>query len=499
MAVYAATIAGNAVTLLDLRINESANRNYTATFDIVSLNGMGLPVMDDEVLITEDVGSGPVLIFGGLIDSPSYEGFGGKSKTAIVTKCSAVDFNTLIDRRVLNISVAEGSLESFVNELAAYLTQYGVTVDGAQPTGPTVLAQQFYFMTLRRAWQLLSDQTHYLPRIDYGKSLSMTLPSATPCPFDISTANQKAEGDIKVVPTREDFANRILVLGGSGTLPVTDAFTGDGSTDAFELNYTLAISAGYVSNGGLDETLGPVGDPGGPTWEWSTTNGTTTITRVDGAPVNLAAISINYTAYFPKLVTAGDDPQVWTPENLVERILPYPDVFDVTVLQALADKWLERANVERRRVTYQTREVGVHPGQTTKITVPERGLSGTFTITDVAISVSAGNRLIRTVTAIEGDTYLAASWQDDVETWGKAVNTGSGAAPMTAGTISVPVGAAPPLKAVQFNRNGSFGGDGEFTYDEDTNVLIAGEDCAVTATNPRNGYIFGKNCHAVDP
>jgi hypothetical protein len=495
----ALTVGGDTFQILrdSLRINESANRPGTCSFDVRMTDASALIALDDEVILTEDVGAGAVRIFGGLIDAPPYAGLGGIGGTQVVIKCSAVDFNVLIDRRVLNIFVPDGSLEDAIDDLVAYLADYGVTKDAGQVTGPTLLGQHFYFMTLRRAFQLLSDQTDYLVNVDYNKSLRMALPSATACPFDITTGNRKALGDITVEPTREDFANRILVLGGTGTMPVTDAFVGDGSTDAFVLNYTLAISAGYVTNGGIFETLDVPGN--GATWEHTTTGGTTTITNVVAPPANLAAISINYTAYFPKLVVAGDDPPLWTVSTLVERLIPYPDVFDVEVLQELADKWVARTSIERKRVTYFTREVGVHPGQTQTITVPERDLSGTFTITDVEVSILGGSHLVRKVTALEGDTYLANSWQDDVATWGKYAGTGgSGQAAMTAGTVSVPTGAAPPLEAFQFNRNGALGGSAGAIYKEAGSSPVFGDGSSITAADFDSCFIAGLDCHITD-
>jgi hypothetical protein len=486
--VYVLTIGGVTKYLLrdSLRINESANRPGTCSFDILSDDDSGVPSLDDETILTEN----GTRIFGGLIDAAPYKTLG--SHGDIVTRCSAVDFNTLIDRRVLNITAPPGSLESVLLLLEPYTANFGVTLDGAQVTGPTLLEQHFYFTTLRRAYQLLSDQTDYVVEIDYNKSLRMKLPSATACPFNVTTAN--VIGEPTVTPTREDYANRIIILGGSGQKPVTESFTADGSTDSIDLNYTLAVAGGVVLYEGVYETLGT-----GATWEHSTTGGVTTITRTAGNPTG--AVSLDYVAHFPKLTYADSDP-IWDADELVERILTYPDVFDVEVLQELADKWVARTSLERKRVVYATLEQGAHPGQTQTITLPTLGLSGTFTITDVSITILGGNQLMRTVTALEGDTYLANSWQDDVATWGKsrsAASASGGVTTMTAGTVSAPAAAAPPLKAVQFNRSGAFGGKASFIFHEDENSVVIGDGSTITAAGFDSCFIAGQNCHITDP
>jgi hypothetical protein len=130
------------------------------------------------------------------------------------------------------------------------------------------------------------------------------------------------------------------------------------------------------------------------------------------------------------------------------------------------------------------------------------GLSGTFTITDVAITILGGNQLMRTVTALEGDTYLANSWQDDVATWGKsrsAASASGGVTTMTAGTVSAPAAAAPPLKAVQFNRSGAFGGKASFIFHEDENSVVIGDGSTITAAGFDSCFIAGQNCHITDP
>jgi hypothetical protein len=492
--VYELTIAGVAKDFQpsNFSISRSQNAIGTFTFDILSLDGTYRPALRDKVIYKED----GVRKFTGYIDTPGEAGLGGKGVTPIITTCTAVDLNVLIDRRAINLDIPAGTLKSVLLVLAPYLSIYGLSLDPAQVDGPLLERQHYYFTTLKRAFELLYEQTDYVVEIDDDEVWRMKLPVGTPAPISITEANGKAEGDIEVEDTDDDYANRILILGGAGLLGVTEDFVADGSTDTITLNYTLAISAGYVSYGGNNETLGPVGDTDAPTWEWQTTGGTTTIRRVDGNPTG--AVQIPYTAHFPKLVVAGDDPPLWTYPTLVERILYYPDVFSHVVLQKLADKMVARTSLNRKRVTLRTREENLKPGMTITLTFPKRNVSGTYTITDIHTSRSNGNRLIREITFLEGDTFLGESWEKDVASWGKDMNAAGGQAVMTAGTGTPSLLTVGPEKAVQYAKNAMLKGSPKFTYDDATQVLMVGEGNSVNTADPFHIFIFGEGCSVED-
>ena len=425
MPTYVLTIGGITKSLRagTPDIHEVADGINTMTFEYVSLAGNDRPENGDEVILTED----GITIFGGSIDGPS-ESYIVPGHAGIVTKCNAVDFNELIDRRILNISLPAGTLEDFLDAIEPYLTDYGVTIDPSQPTGPSLPALSFPFMTLRDAVRQVIDLSNgWLIEITYDKILRGYQSSGEAAPTSITTANRKAIGDIEVT-TAPMEANFVYVLGGEGLVAVTDTFTGDGVTTDFDLDHAMAANIGGVTVNGVFETLSEVG--GGGTWEHSTA-GVTTISRTS-APANGHAISITYTGQFPTLVWADTGP---APADLKEKIYRYPQVFDRDVMQALADELVDRTSVERQTVRYRTAEVGIHPGQTQTITVAARDLSGTFLITDVQIVQNTeAMRLERLVTAVTGTVY-PGSPMDDVASWGH----GSGSA-TSSGSITVLTG-----------------------------------------------------------
>jgi len=416
MAVYVLTIDGvpKALRAGTPDIKEVADGINTMSFECVSLTGTDRIENGEEVILTED----GITIFGGTIDGPA-ESYVIEGHPGIVNKCQAVDFNEYIDRRVLNLDLPAGTLEDFLIAIEPYLTDFGVTLDPSQPTGPSLPALSFPFWSLRDAvTQVIELSNGWLIEITYDKVLRGYQSSSESAPVSITTANRKAIGDIEVA-TAPIEANFVYVLGGEGQLAVDDAFTGDGVTTDFDLNYTLVAHAGYVTVNGVNETLDAVG--GGATWEYATVGGVTTISRTS-APANGHAIAITYTGQFPKLVTADTAP---APADLKERIYRYPDVFDVLILQALADALVARTSVERKTVRYRTAEVGLHPGQTQTITVAARDLSGTFLITDVQVTQNTElMRLERIVTAVSGTVY-PGSPMDDVASWGASSSTSS--------------------------------------------------------------------------
>jgi hypothetical protein len=419
VATYACTIAGTPKTIQPgVSITETANGRGRLACDVLSAAGTYRPAIGAEVILTEDVGAGAVRIFGGTIDSANEAGFGGLGVVPIVTKITAVDFNQLAERRYLNITIPTGNLKAALTAILPYLTPAGVTLDAAQVNGPTLPALPFSYMRVDEALNQLATLSTYIWQIDYNKVLRMVLPSATAAPFNVVTGDGNALGDITVEPSRQDYANRVIVLAGDGLKEVTDTFTGDGVTTTFTLKYPLTASRGYVTNNAAVETLGA-----GATWTYNAT--TNQITR-SAAPANTNPIIIIYTAQFPVLVYADDAAALAADGGVYwEKIVREPQVFDVAVAQALATAYVAQAVLRPRTVRYVTQTPGIHPGQSQTINTAARNLNATFLVTDVTIRNATGNIVERQVTATEG-TLFVGSWRDTVKGWGGSTSASGG-------------------------------------------------------------------------
>lgn len=428
MATYAVTIGGVSRQIRDgsLLITETANGRNRLQCDIYSADRSYRPAIDAEILITED----GTRIFGGVIDRADEAGVSGVGAPGIVTHVSAVDFNVFPSRRVLNLTIPTGTLKAALQALDDYLATYGVTLDAGQVDGPTLPELTFSFMGYEDALNQLATMTGYVWEVDYNKTFRMFDPSGTAAPFNLATGDGNFFGDVTVEPSSQDYATRVLVLAGTGIQDVTDTLTGDGATQDFTLNYSLIAHRGTLTVGGVSKSVG-VHDV--DAIEWTYESATNQLHHV-GAPVGLGvAIVMVYTAQFPVLALAIDAGEEGA-GHYQEKLISYPDVFDVTVAQAIADTELARAVSQPRTVHYQSLDTGLHPGQTQDITIPERDLSGTWVITEVKIQNVTGGIVTRSVTAVEG-TDAGVDWRAVYKGW-----NGGGAS-----SVSSVAGAVIPL------------------------------------------------------
>lgn len=401
MAVYTVTRNGVSKTIQPgFSINESANGRNRMTGDIFSLTGGAGErwVLDDAIAIAED----GVTIFAGLLDSPVEQGLGGVgASSAIRQRLSFVDYNVYPSRITVgsNVTRAAETLKVRLTWIAGLLSAQGVTLDAAQVNGPTLLAvsyssERYLIDVLNETVALASGSgaTSWVWNIDYSKKLLAIEAGSSAAPFNVTDGDQNVLGDITVEqPRPSDYANYIIVLGGTGTRDVADSFTGDGATTTFALNYPLAITYGYVTMNSVAETLGT-----GAVWSYN--SATNSITRTS-APPAAAAITMTYVAQFPKRVIADSGGAA---ASRVQRTYPETGVFDIAVMQALADSYLARDSQSPKTVRYNCAfsKVGLHPGQTQTITSTKRNLSGTFLITEVQIVHVGGELVQRRVVAV---------------------------------------------------------------------------------------------------
>lgn len=410
---YVLTIAGVSKILNEdsLDIVRSVNSRARLTCEVLSGDGSYRPPDGAEIIYTQD----GTRLFGGHVSEPTEAGLAGEGLQPIVTRIQAIDFNALIDRRVLNLSIPAGTLKQALQALDDYLAPYGVTLDPAQVDGPSLPALSFPFQGLKDALDQLSTLTGYVYEVDEFKLFRMFLPSSTPAPFNVVDGDGHAIGDITVEPSRAEYFNRVLVLAGSGIRDVTDTFTGDGTTKTWTLRYSLIARPASLTVGGVTKPLGVYGVDVNMEWTYDAPSNALSHHASYPAPGVGVSIVITYTAQFPVLATADDFPEQ-AAEGPSERIYEAADVFDVAVAQAIADAYLARDVARPRRVKYMTLTPGLRPGQTQTITIAWRNLNATFLIEEVKIAQRGFDSLAYYVTAVEG-TSPAVSWRDVYQEW----------------------------------------------------------------------------------
>jgi hypothetical protein len=402
-------------------ISEISNGRNTFTCDVVSIGGALRYDVDDEVVVWLN----NVRAFAGTIDKTIERGAGDLGIADLFIRVNVNDFNSLADRRFIQTTFAGGTLKSMLTTMVTYLSTFGVTLHPSQVNGPTLAALTYDY---KQATEILNDWatlSGYVWEIDYDKQLQMYNPGTVSAPFDVTTANRRAIGDVQVEHNaKESYANRIILRYGSNQLvEKSDDFTGDGVATSFTLTYTPVARAdpytafyGYVTNNAVNETLGV-----GANWTFNT--GTNAITDTTGAPTNGNPINIKYLVQFPETVIVNDTA---SQPPILERFIEEPDVFDVAVATALANAELAKALEQLTTVRYTTRGVGIKPGQTQTITIAARNINATYLITDVRSHDDADNKLRRYVTAVQGTT-LRPTWRETYKQWS---GVGSATAPV---------------------------------------------------------------------
>lgn len=416
MATYALTIAGTPVSIKtgSLRITETINGRNTMSFDVVSWTGAYRPAMGAEVIYTED----STRLFGGLVDLPAEQGAFSHGGTQLLNRVGAVDFNAYAERRyVINGIIPAGTLKDALIVLEPYLTPYGVTLDPAQVIGPAVPLLYLPMVLMRDVLDQLSVLTGYVWEIDYNKVLRMIQPGSEAAPFDVVPAVDPSVvlGDIAVEGVRTEYANRIIVLAGTGIRETTDTFVGDGSTVTFPL---LVSMTGYptVTVNGTPVSVGVHGTD--THLEWVYRSSDNAVVQLPEAPTGTFhspltggdALVVVYPGQHP-FVAQADDLAEQATQGLWEKVILQPDVFEQDAAEALADSYLARHVLSFKSASYATRESGILPGQTQTITVPDRDLSGTFLVTDVETTDTVDHGFLRIVKVVGGTTF-PGSWRD---------------------------------------------------------------------------------------
>lgn len=393
-----------------LRIAKPVNSRPTLGVDVVSLTASWRPTVGQEIIVT----NGSTVEFGGYISTLTERGVGEQPITPIRTSITAEDYNDLASRRLVVASRSSETLKVRAQWLVdTYLDDYGVSLDAGQATGPTLDAQDFGYQTVAEILNGMAALAgDWVVWIDSTKKLKLYDPSGVSAPFNIAVGDGHVDGDIVVEPSVSKAANYVIVKAGeNAVVEKTDTFTGNGSTTAFTLTYPFVSGRGYVTNAGVYETLGT-----DATWSYSAS--TNQITRTS-APASPNAIVIVYDAQFPVFASADGGAAAADRRDLM---LPRPDVYDMTVAQAIADAELSRLNATSQTIKYRTRTAGLQPGQTQTIVNSYRNINAAHVLTEVEVVDLNGMALAWDVTAISAGPLL--TWRASDAT--VAPSTGQG-------------------------------------------------------------------------
>lgn len=167
---------------------------------------------DDPIEIFEDGDS----IFSGQIVELAIVGLGGE----IVLSITAHSQNALATRRyIIGLDVPAGTTKAAATAIAAYIP--GVSIDPLQDDGPSIEAFTISKQKPQDALNYLTQVSGLVWRIR-GSYLRLLEPGSESAPFDIDAAAEEIDGDLKVIIKRNDYANRVIVIGSGVTATAED-------------------------------------------------------------------------------------------------------------------------------------------------------------------------------------------------------------------------------------------------------------------------------------
>jgi len=446
-------------------------------------------------------------IFGGTIMDLEERGLANEGVVPIVTKVVAKDNNSILKRRYINTVFASGSLFSQLDRLVDdYLYEDGVVLHPSQATGPTVAELPCDWASAESIGENLSLQTQYSRDLDYHKYLLFKELNAAviTAPFNITEANQAAIGDIKVRPTREGYANRIILRYSNvpqfaygffyiptGGFTEGEQITVGGQTYEFRNSYSDTSGYVVIAPGDVETTLArfeaAVRGAGGrgSTYAESTpvnssvtayhqqtymtkvralTAGasgnsiTATETCANGSFVGEGLVALGGTLYrgFDSELTnvsIQEDAAEIAAHGIWETVFQAPDITSQTLADTMCQAILDAHIVLYKIVDYKTYKIGLRSNQVQTITTTKRNLSGAFLVTDVITHNHKGNRVLHTVQAVSSLIPQSAyRWRDKYKTWdgrlstdGTVVGGSLPTVPSTAANKVYPLGGSPAV------------------------------------------------------
>lgn len=394
--------------------------------------------------------------FGGTLQSVTESAIGGD--VGISTRIECVDFNELPSRRedVKETYPAGQTLRQVVIQLVAtYLAVYGVFVDLAMPSGPTLEEQVFDYVSATDAFNHLSDVTGWVWDIDYIRQFTMRVPVPGTTPVELKTGvNANVLIGSQWTSDVNDYRNVQIVRIGNGTQDKVDNFVGNGSNRVFPLTYTPVAGTrpAQVEMPSGSGTYLNVGVHGVDTlFEWTYRSSDNALVQLTEAPPGTPHApvangvqfrTVPYVAAFPMAVSFTNGLEFALRGPYVKRT-DAQDIFDKAAGEELAEGLVRRYDSIPKRVSLGTslsREplaAGFHAGQQGPITITERQISGQHLIEAVrskdsgAVLPSGDIDWFFEIDAIEGDEYQG-SWED----WFRQIGGTSGGGSASGGVAT---------------------------------------------------------------
>ena len=207
------------------------------------------PALNDLVVVNYNSAK----IFAGYILS-SDETINGFIKYYSVT---AKDYSEIMDRMIVSKVYTNQTAQQIISDLVSTFTT-GLTI-GTVNCPVSIPLMKFNYISVRECIKrIINVVGNYDYYVDYNAALFFLPIGTTPAPFTITDTSQNYNwNSLEVQADLSQLANVIMIRGArrTGTLSMTEYFTGDGTTCTFALAYTYPSSP-IVTVGGVTQTVG---------------------------------------------------------------------------------------------------------------------------------------------------------------------------------------------------------------------------------------------------
>lgn len=241
------------VAVLSLSVHEGLNGRSTMRCRVQTA-AVDVPELDDAVVLEMNSGSPSDVLFAGVISDVDEQWLDPDGNR--ITSITSEDYTALADRRFINASTTGGisGRDAIDYVVTNYLAAYGVTRDPSMAAGATLGALAYDYA---RATDVINDIVRlaapdgWLWRIDENKVLTAWEPSAVayPCPWSLTSPSQLA-GNLAIKPSRERYANRVVLSYNDGTATPAEVV----ASDAAEIAARGIFEMVFKASGPLDAT-----------------------------------------------------------------------------------------------------------------------------------------------------------------------------------------------------------------------------------------------------
>jgi hypothetical protein len=429
------------------------------------------PTIDDVVTVLDEAGD---LLYGGSIKRPTLKAIGDAlSSVATQTAFSCLDFNELVTRAQITITIPAGTLKAALTALLAVINAnlpaaLQITLDAAQVDGPALDELVYRDVYGSEIFADLSVRTGYLRNVSYARVLTFFSVGSRVAPWNIADGDGNRYGDMEVSKDRVDYFNRIKVkfwaagvsayafFDLSGTINDGEQVVVGGRTYTFQTVLTDVSGNVEIGTDPIGNLNAAINLAGGGHYAASTTRNDAVSSYVFAADaLKVSAVSVGATGNsiactttcaqadwiweggIPTITLAGgidaglnnetvrNNTGEQSTQGVYSSIVEALNVYTYDDANTLGDALVAIAIIVQETITYFTRKAGLLPGMTQTIQCAKRSINSSCIITALDTTWIEGNILERTVTAVTGAVYKGSKWRDQYKKWSGAGTSAS--------------------------------------------------------------------------